>query len=137
MHALNHFVKVLEIVLHIPFREGDIAVRYTHQSLLPTGNLAGLPIATDHEKVCDPIGISVGDLFHPREITDRLLAQKLEAIQGLLEYNPNMVGDFYLTSLAKKIFGEITGGENEETIRGVGTGQKKYVNYTNGKKIYS
>lgn len=43
------------------------------------------------EKVNDATGISVGDLFRPREITDRSLAQKLESIQELSEYNRNVV----------------------------------------------
>lgn len=55
-----------------PSQREDIGGRYARQYLLPIGERAGLPIATDHEKVCDSIGISVGELF-PREITDRFV----------------------------------------------------------------
>lgn len=59
-------------------------------SRLETGQVS--PQLQTLERVCDAIGISVGELFSSREIADRSIADKLEMIGGLSDYNRNVVG---------------------------------------------
>ena len=59
-------------------------------SRLETGQVS--PQLQTLERICNAIGIQVVDLFQSREIADKDTAQKLEMVNGLSEYNRNVVG---------------------------------------------
>lgn len=68
-------------------------------SRLETGQVS--PQLQTLERVCDAIGIAVGDLFSSREITDKTVADKLGMVEGLSDYNRNVVG-ILLDSIIEK-----------------------------------
>ena len=68
-------------------------------SRLETGQVS--PQLQTLERVCDAIGIGVGDLFRSREIADRSIADKLEMVNSLSDYNRNVVG-IMLDSIIEK-----------------------------------
>lgn len=68
-------------------------------SRLETGQVS--PQLQTLERVCDAIGIGIGDLFSSREIADRSIADKLEMVNSLSDYNRNVVG-ILLDSIIEK-----------------------------------
>jgi transcriptional regulator with XRE-family HTH domain len=68
-------------------------------SRIETGQVS--PNLSSLERICEAMGIRIVELFQSREISDKSLAQKLEAIQGLSEYNRNVV-EILLDSIIEK-----------------------------------
>jgi len=68
-------------------------------SRLETGQVS--PQLQTLERVCEAIGIEVVDLYRSREIKDKNLAEKLEIVAGLSEYNRNVV-EILLDSIIEK-----------------------------------
>lgn len=59
------------------------------------------PNLSSLERISEAMGIHLVELFQSREIRDKSLVQKLEAIQGLSEYNRNVV-EILLDSIIEK-----------------------------------
>jgi len=68
-------------------------------SRIETGQVS--PNLSSLERISEAMGIPLVELFQSREISDKSLAQKLEAIQGLSEYNRNVV-EILLDSIIEK-----------------------------------
>jgi len=71
---------------YVAEQSGMLASTY---SRLETGQVS--PQLQTLERVCDAIGVSVKDLFIPREVKDKSIVQKLGMIEKLSEYNRNVV----------------------------------------------
>lgn len=53
-------------------------------------NMEVVPNLGSLEKIAEALEVSVADLFQSREITDKSIAQKLEMVERLSEYNRNV-----------------------------------------------
>lgn len=68
-------------------------------SRIETGQVS--PNLSSLERISEAMGINLVELFQSREISDKSLVQKLEVIQGLSEYNRNVV-EILLDSIIEK-----------------------------------
>ena len=53
-------------------------------------NMEVVPNLGSLEKIAEALDVSMVELFQPREITDKSIAQKLEMVDKLSEYNRNV-----------------------------------------------
>ncbi len=64
-------------------------------------NMEVVPNLASIEKIAEALDVSVLELFQSREITDKSIAQKLEMIEKLSEYNRNVIEVMIDTVLEK------------------------------------
>jgi transcriptional regulator with XRE-family HTH domain len=88
---------------HKSLKQSDVAeasgILPSTYSRIETGQVS--PNLSSLERISEAMGVPMVSFFQSREISDRSLAQKLESIQGLSEYNRNVV-EILLDSIIEK-----------------------------------